>query len=206
MRCRLLMGVVGALFITGSAYAQETGAGAGRVEIGAFPGGGMFFTQSSGGNEPDFGNYALGASFTVNLNRWIGIEGEGGATVGLRQNFNVGPTAFTDQRTPSMWSYSGNLVVNPAGSDRSLVPYATAGLGGLTMCPCGDAENLGVTTYETYLAGNVGGGLKWFSTRHFGLRGDYRFFMVGNKDSAPAFFGSENRYGHRVQAGVIFTY
>ena len=67
-------------------------------------------------------------------------------------------------------------------------------------------ETLGITAYETYLTGNAGGGLKWFSTKHFGVRGDYRFFAVKNKDSAPWFFGNENRYGHRVQAGLIFTY
>jgi hypothetical protein len=206
MRCRMLVSAFAMLFVAASAHAQETGGGAGRIEIGAFPGGGMFLTESSNGNEPDFGNYALGASFTLNLNRWVGIEGEGGGTLGIRQNFRVGPTTFADRRTPNMWSYSGNLVVNPGGSDRSLVPYATGGIGGLTMCPCGDAETLGISKYETYLAGNVGGGLKWFSTRHFGVRGDYRFFMIRNKDTAPGFFGNENRYGHRVQAGLVFTY
>jgi hypothetical protein len=166
----------------------------------------MFFTESSNGKEPEFGNYALGGSFTFNVNRWVGIEGEGGYTVGLHQNFNIGTTAYIDQQTPSMWSYIGNLVVSPVGSDRSIVPYATGGLGGLTMSPSGDVEQLGITSYETYLTGNVGGGLKWFSTRHFGVRGDYRLFMVKNKDTAPLFFGAENRYGHRVQAGFVFTY
>jgi hypothetical protein len=203
---KVVMSVVATLILIGNAYAQDAGAGAGRVEIGVFPGGGMLFTQSSSGNEPDFGNYALGGSFTINMNRWIGIEGDGGGSIGIHQNFRVGPTAFTDQRTPSMWSYNGNLVVNPGGSDRSIVPYATGGIGGLTMCPCGGVDPLGITTYETYLTGNVGGGLKWFSTRHFGVRGDYRFFMVRNKDTAPLFFGNENRYGHRVQAGLVFTY
>jgi hypothetical protein len=73
--------------------------------VGAFPGGAMFFTSSRNGNEPDFGNYALGASFTLNVNGWVGIEGEGGGTIGLHQNFSVGSTAFTNQRTPSMWAY-----------------------------------------------------------------------------------------------------
>lgn len=196
-----------AVFSVGTAYAQEGGAGAGRVEIGAFPGGGMFFTQSTGGNEPDFGNYALAGSVTVNVSRWIGIEGEGGGSIGMHQSFNVAGNTFTETRTPSMYSYSGNLVVHPTGSDHAVVPYATAGAGGLTMCPCGDAEKtLGITKYDTFLAGNVGGGLKWFSTRHFGIRGDYRFLMVKSKDNAPAFFGNENRYGHRVQAGLILTY
>jgi hypothetical protein len=149
-----IVALVAALVLgAGSAYAQDLTAGAGRFEIGAFPGGAMFFTE-----------------------------------------------------TPGMWMYSGNLVVNPHGNDRALVPYATAGIGGLTMCPCGDVEALGISAYETYLTGNAGLGLKWFSTQHFGVRGDYRFFAVKNKETAPWFFGNENRYGHRVQAGLIFTY
>jgi hypothetical protein len=190
----------------GSAYGQEGTAGAGRFEVGAFPGGAIFFTESGDGTEPNFGNYALGGSMTFNVNRYVGVEGEGGGTVGIRQNFTAAETAFVDQRTPGMWMYHGNVIVNPAGNDRAFVPYATAGVGGLTMAPWGDVDALGVTTHETYLTGNVGGGLKWFSTQRFGVRGDYRFFAVRNKDTAPWFFGNENRFGHRVQAGLIFTY
>ena len=96
-----------------SGFAQDGAVGAGRFEIGAFPGGAMFFTESGNGNEPEFGNYALGGSVTYNLNRWIGMEGEGGGTLGVRQNFTSAATAFSDYRTPGMWMYSGNLVVNP---------------------------------------------------------------------------------------------
>ena len=71
-------------FTAAIASAQEGSVGAGRVEIGAFPGGGMFFMKSSNGNEPAFGNYALGGSLTVNLNRWVGLEGEGGGTLSDR--------------------------------------------------------------------------------------------------------------------------
>jgi hypothetical protein len=38
------------------------------------------------------------------------------------------------------------------------------------------------------------------------MRADYRFFMVKSKDTAPAFFGVENRFGHRVAAGILLTY
>ena len=131
-----------------NSYAQDGTPGAGRLEIGAFPGGAMFFTESGNRNEPEFGNYALGGSVTFNVNRWIGVEGEGGGTVGIRQNFTTAAAAFSDQRTPGMWMYSGNLVVHPGGSDRAVVPYATGGFGGLTMCPCGEVDTLGITTYE----------------------------------------------------------
>ena len=91
-------------------------------------------------------------------------------------------------------------------SDRAVVPYATGGLGGLTLSRHREASLLGINTYKTFLTGNMGGGLKWFASPHVGLRGDYRFFIVRNNDTAPLFFGNETRYGHRVQGGLIFTY
>lgn len=205
MRARIGM-VLAALLCAATVSAQEIGTGAGRFEVGAFPGGGMFFTASDKNNGTDFGNYALGASFTYNINQWIGIEGEGGGSVGLRQDFTMGPHAFANLKTPNLWSYSGNFVVAPGGSDRAVVPYLIGGLGGLTVTPSGEADRLGITKYDTYLTGNVGGGVKFFSSRHVGVRGDYRFFMVQSRDSAPLFFSTDNRYGHRVQAGIVFTY
>jgi hypothetical protein len=206
MRHRMIVCLGVALIGAATASAQETGARAGRFEIGAFPGGGMFFTESSNGNEPDFGNYALGASFTYNLNRRVGIEGEGGATIGVKQALQFSGQTITDRTSPSTWGYSGNLVVNPWGSSKAFVPYGTVGLGGMTMCPCGDAESLGIANYETFLTSNFGGGIKWFSTHGFGVRADYRMLVINGKDTAPAFFGNETRYGHRVQAGLVFTY
>jgi Outer membrane protein beta-barrel domain len=186
--------------------AQERGVGPGRVEIGAFPGGGMFFTKTTNGTEPGFGNYALGGTVAVNLNRWIGIEGEGGGTIGVHQAFDVANTTYTDQRTPNTWMYQGNVIVNPVGNNRSLVPYVTGGLGGVTLCPCADAKTLGIETYQTFLTTNMGAGLKWFSSNHIGFRGDYRFFIVRKNETAPTFFGNETRYGHRVQGGMVFTF
>jgi len=201
-----VLGFCAALLCAATTYAQEPGTGTGRFEVGAFPGGAMFFTASEQNNGTNFGNYALGGSFTFNLNRWVGLEGEGGGAVGIRQDFTMGSTPFANQRTPNMWSYGGNVVISPGGGNRSIVPFAIGGLGGLTVCPCGDANNLGITKYNSYLTGNVGGGLKWFSSHHFGVRGDYRFFMVKNNDTAPLFLSNQNRYGHRVQAGLVFTY
>ena len=195
-----------AMLVAVGAYGQERLGGAGRVEIGAFPGGGIFFNDTSNGNEPAFGNYALGGSFTVNVNRFVGLEGEGGGTLGMHQKFTFNNTDYTNQRSPSTWMYHGNVVVNPGGSDRTFVPYATGGLGGLTLSRHRGAPDLGITAYKNYLTGNLGGGLKYFASPHVGFRGDYRFFIVRNNDTAPAFFGTETRYGHRVQGGLVFTY
>lgn len=194
------------VFAAATAFAQERGVGAGRVEIGAFPGGGMFVTKTSTGNEPAFGNYALGGSFTLNVNPYVALEGEGGGTLGVRQAFTFGETAYTNQRSPSMWMYHGNVVVNPHGNDRSLVPYLTGGLGGITLSPHREARTLGINTYQTFLTGNLGGGVKWFAAPHLGFRSDYRLFVVKDSDTAPMFFGNETRYGHRVQGGLVLTY
>jgi hypothetical protein len=69
-----------------------------------------------------------------------------------------------------------------------------------------DVETLGVIKNETYLMTNVGGGLKWFAARHWGLRGDYRLLMIRSKETAPAFFGQELRLAHRFYGAVLITY
>jgi Outer membrane protein beta-barrel domain len=206
MARKLLTALAVVVFAAATAFAQERGVGAGRVEIGAFPGGGMFFAKTTNGNEPAFGNYALGGSFTLNVNPYVGLEGEGGGTLGVRQAFTFGETAYTNQRSPSTWMYHGNVVVNPGGNDRALVPYLTGGLGAITLSPHREASLLGIDTYKTFLTGNLGGGMKWFAAPHLGFRGDYRLFIVKNNDTAPLFFGNETRYGHRVQGGLVLTY
>jgi hypothetical protein len=191
----------------GTASAQELGAGAGRVEIGAAPGGGLFVMESTDAVEPKFRNYAFTASLTFNANRWVGVEGDVAFAMGVRQNLTFNAGTLGDQKTPHMLSYSGNFVFYPAGSNRAVVPYAAAGAGALTMFNTTDVENLGIVKNETYLMTNVGGGLKWFPARHWGVRGDYRLMMVRSNDTAPDFFGrQETRLAHRVYGALILTY
>jgi hypothetical protein len=205
---KLGLAFVVTLLTAGTALAQEGGLGAGRVEISAFPGGGLVFQESGKGAEPDFANYALGGAFTLNVNRYFGIEGEVGGSFGLKQNLSVVDGVSLMEKTPNTWLYTGNAVVNPLGSDRTVVPYAAAGIGGLTLLDIKgeEAPVTGLTQNETYLMGNVGGGVRWFASRHVGLRGDYRFFMVKSKTNAPSFFGGEDRWGHRLYGGLLLTY
>ena len=77
--------------------------------------------------------------------------------------------------------------------------------GMLTLGACGDTQDR-VPRYSTFLIGNVGGGLKWCARNNrWGLRGDYRFVANRSKDDAPAFFGGDRRYIHRVYAGLIIN-
>lgn len=181
-------------------FAQDAASGPGKVVITLIPGGATFFTEAEDNPlGPSFGNYELGGSVAVNFNRFVGVEGEVSSGIGVSQTLELGSATF-DGRSPDLLNYSGNLVIS-APNRSSVVPYLTGGVGGLTMF---SRDGLAVGDNETYLTGNVGGGVSWYAGR-WGLRADYRFIAVQSKDDAPVFFGREERYGHRVYGGVLLN-
>jgi len=181
------------------ALAQGSGHDPARVAVTIIPAGGTFFTESKDATAPSFGNYNLGGAVLFNINRYVGVEGEVTGALGVSQSlaFN-GVTA--DQTTPHILNYSGNVVVS-APNASGVVPYVTGGIGGLSLF---EKQELGITGTESFLSGNVGGGVAWSAGR-WGIRADYRFIAVRSKDDAPAFFGRDNRYGHRVYAGLVLN-
>ena len=185
---------------TGRAYAQETTPGPGTVVVTIIPGGGTFFTESKDTGRTSFGNYDLGAGVTVHLNRYIGIEGEVSGSVGVAQDLVISGRT-SNLKSPNSLNYSGNLVVSAANKS-SVVPYVTAGVGGLSLF---EKSSLGINGTETFFTSNVGGGVNWYASNRWGLRGDYRFIAVQSKDDAPDFFGQETRYGHRIYGGVLLN-
>jgi len=189
------------LTIASQVFAQDVVPGPGAVVVTVIPGGATFFSESKDSGEPSFANYGLGAGVEVNVNRYIGVEGEVTGALGITQDiqFASGPSNL---KTPNLIGYSGNLVVSAPGHG-SVVPYVTGGVGGLTLL---DTESLGINDTTTFLTGNVGGGLKWFSSNgRWGLRADYRFSAVRSDPEAPAFFGQDTRYGHRVYGAVLIN-
>jgi hypothetical protein len=193
--------LIAALSITGahSAYAQDTSSGPGTVEVTVIPGGATYFTGRAKG--PSFGNYALGGALTYNINRIVGIEGEVGGSFSALDQVQFGDLV-NGQRTPTTLAYSGNVVLS-LPTHTAFVPYAAGGIGGLTMF---QQANLGVNANDTFLTGNVGGGLKWYAPNgRWGLRGDYRFSAVRSNGDAPAFFGQDTRYEHRLYAAVVIN-
>src|SRR5262245_3199165 len=180
------------------ASAQETSPGPGKLEIAAIPAGVVYFIKDD--PSPSIGNYGLGGSLTYNFTRLIGVEGEGGVQIAVK-DLQFG-TIGDSVKAPNMLGYNGNVVVHAPGR-HSIFPSATAGAGGLTMF---SREELGLTSSTTFFTSNVGGGVKWFAAGgRWGLRGDYRFIGVMSKDDAPAFFGTETRYGNRVYGAVIIN-
>src|SRR5580765_237902 len=149
--------IVAVLSLAVPSYAQETSAGPGVAEVTFIPGGGMFFV--SGDTETSFGNYNLGGAFTYNVNRFVGLEGEMNGTLGITQSLMLGGSSV-DQKTPNMFGYTGNIVIS-ASARHGTVPYATGGIGGLTMY---ETSGLGIDGANTFFTGNVGGGVKWYAT------------------------------------------
>ena len=185
-------------FITSPVAAQEV-PGRGLVEITVIPGGWTFFTEAEDSSGPSFGNYDLGAGVTFNINPFVGVEGEVNGALGIKQDLAFG--GFTaNTKSPHLLNYTGNVVLSVPNAN-GVVPYATGGVGGMSVF---ERTSLGIADTETFLTGNVGGGVKWYTGR-WGLRADYRFIVVRSKDDAPEFFGQETRYGHRIYGGVVLN-
>jgi opacity protein-like surface antigen len=179
-----------------TAFAQDDRVGPGRLEITLIPVGTTFFTEKSA--DPSFGNYDVGGSVAYNVNRVVGIEGEIGGTLGISQTLQFGGRNGSI-KTPNMANYSANLVLS-APTQMAVVPYVTGGVGGVTIF---ETVSLGIPDVKTLFASNVGGGLKWYANGRWALRADYRFIVTQSKDDAPAFFGREMRYGHRIYGAVV---
>jgi hypothetical protein len=191
--------LVGSLVGVGVAGAQETSPGPGTVEVTYIPAGAAYFTSK--GDSPSFGNYGFGTAATFKVNRHIGIEGELSAMIATTSDLQFGDLD-SNIKSPNMLSYTANVVVSP-WTGHSVVPYVIGGGGGLTMF---ERPQLGIAQDETFLSGNVGGGVKWYAPNNrWGLRGDYRFAATRSKDDAPAFFGRDTRYVHRVYGAVIIN-
>ena len=191
--------VLGIVCGVGSAYAQESTPGPGLVEVTYMPAGAAFVTSK--GSSPSFGNYGFGTAVTFNLNRFVGIEGEIATMIATTSDLQFGDLN-RNTKSPNMLGYTANVVVSP-WAGHSVSPYAAGGIGGLTMF---ERPELGVTTDETFLTGNVGGGVKWYAPNNrWGIRGDYRFGATRSKDDAPEFFGRDTRYVHRVYGAVIIN-
>ena len=123
-----------ALVLTGvdqaQAQTQESAAGPGAVEVTIIPGGGTFFTEGKDTQGPSFGNYDLGGSATRELQslRRRRRRGQRGARrlaePGLHRARQTSRRR-TSSTTAATWSCR-----RPTSS---VVPYATGGLGGLSL-------------------------------------------------------------------------
>jgi hypothetical protein len=190
--------------------AQTSDAGAGRLEAGFFPFGAALYVGGNGDEEVDFNTYNFGGQVSWYLNRLLAVEGEGSFGLGIAQDVTADNRFFEHIHVPHTFGFNGNVVVFPTGSDKRLPFYVTGGVGVLSLLERGAAtQTLGLTKRESFFATNFGGGIKLFrggsGLASWGVRADYRIFLVNSDDSADPFFAStESRTGHRFYFGFQY--
>src|SRR5688572_1837528 len=95
VRCQALAIALVLMFGVSVASAQDTGdAGAGKVEVGFFPGGGTFFVGGDGVDEANFNTYNFGGNVAWYLSRLIAVEGEGSWGLGIAQDVTIDNREF----------------------------------------------------------------------------------------------------------------
>jgi hypothetical protein len=191
------------------ASAQE-GPGAGKLEIGGFPGGGLWLAGGNKNTEVNFNNYDFGGGATWYVTPRAAIEGEAAFGLGISQDVYYHNQIVSRIQMPHTLGTSGNIVIFPAGSAKHVAGYLTGGAGALTLFSrTAAARVFGLTANESFLTTNVGGGAKIFrrgDARNWGFRIDYRFVMVNSKSSGVPFFAqSKRRRGHRFYIGLLYS-
>lgn len=210
MRCTAFLAVLVLLCGGSVASAQESDAGAGKLEFGFIPGGGTVFVGGDDNLEVNFNTYDAGAWVAFHLNRLLAVEGEGSFGIGLAQDIFYKNRIVKHVQTPGTMNVGGNVVVFPNGSDQLFAGYVTGGAGLLNLRSRKSTRQFGLDEHENFLATNFGGGLKIVrggtGLANWGARIDYRVVVVGSKDDAVAFFAkSKTRIGHRFYVGFLWT-
>jgi hypothetical protein len=197
------------------ASAQDATIGAGKVEIGGFPGGGTFFIGGDDNREVNFNVYTAGGGLTYYFTEAVAFEGEFTGSIGWAQDVDFNNSKLIHNQMPTVWSYAGNLVFFPGGTAGKQLPfYVTAGIGQVLLSPRVPTKVFGydVDTVgtQTFLAENIGAGVKIFrgaDAPNWGFRADYRYLFVNENSDAPAFFArSKSRGAHRVYVGMLYTW
>ena len=191
------------------ASAQEE-AGAGKLELGGFPGGGLWFVGGDDNTEVDFNNYAFGGDATWYVNPKAAVEVEASFGPGIAQDVNYRHQLVYHVKVPHSVAFGGNVLIFPSGSARRLAPYVTGGVGTLRLVSRLSTQMVfGLADAESFLTTNVGGGVKIFrrgDARNWGFRIDYRTMMVNSNSGAVAFFArNTRRIGHRFYVGMLYT-
>lgn len=204
------------LFLAGTpaSAAQEAHVGPGKVEIGGFPMGGIFFGGGDGNKEVDFNVYSAGANLTYYFVERVAIEGEVAVGLGMAQDVFFDNAKIFHAQMPHVWTSSGNVVFFPGGTSGKHLPYyITGGVGTLSLQPRLLTKQFGydvdTSGLRTFMAENIGAGVKIFrdAAPDWGFRVDYRYLIVNANHDAPAFFArAKSRGGHRVNVGVLFTW
>jgi hypothetical protein len=145
----------------------------------------------------------------------MAFEGEFTGSVGWAQDVYYLNDKVIHNQMPTVWSYAGNVLFFPGGTAGKQMPfYVTGGIGQVMLSPRVPTKLFGYDVDSTgtqfFLAENIGGGIKLFrgaDAPNWGFRIDYRYLFVNQNEDAPDFFASQKvRGGHRIYAGMLYTW
>ena len=158
-------------------YAQESAAGSGHSRRhGRFRAGRHSSPRASRPTDRASSNYGLGGGVEVNFNRYVGVEGEvtGGAWDHAGPDFTERHVEPEDAEPAQLQQQRGRSAANRL--DRAIRDRRHRRVDAFRQRHARRYHT------DTFLTGNVGGGVKWFnSSGRWGLRGDYRFVTVKSR-------------------------
>lgn len=172
-----------------------------RIDITAIPAGALWVTDGHTNLQPGFQSYTPGVAFGVRLTSYIAVEAETAWAISQRQELNFDGQDVGSFKTPTLFGYTGNVIVNALPSDRKVVPYAVGGIGGMFLS---QRVDLGIDDGSNFFIGDVGGGAKIMFGK-LGIRGDYRFLALRAQEDDQSFVGERTRYGHRAYVGLVIA-
>jgi len=191
--------VVWVVFASEPVFAQDVGAG--KTDLSIVAGGWISFAAPDRSPEPSFGEYVIGGNVSFAPLPWMGVEAELLAGLRRSQQLKFGSTRTVTTKAPPVFMDAVNLVIPFLGDQRSVVPFVTAGIGETTI---NRLRDVGQADTETFFTGNVGGGVKVYSSGRWAYRVDYRYFLIRSEDQAPGtFFGREERKAQRITGSLI---
>ena len=118
------------------ASAQDATIGAGKVEIGGFPGGGTFFVGGDDNKEVNFNVYTAGGGVTYYFNNAVAIEGEFTGSVGWAQDVHFQQLHAHPQPDADRVELLGQHRVLPGRHGRQArAVLLTGGIGAIALSP-----------------------------------------------------------------------
>jgi hypothetical protein len=219
MGCKSFLAVLVFLAGCSAVFAQAPAIGAGRVELGGFPGGGTFLVGGNNNTEVGFTVYTAGGGLTYYLAPRVSVEAEMTGSIGMAQNVIYMNAPVNHTQMPNPWTWMGNVQVYPGGTTSKRAPfYVTAGAGLVALQPrvpdaqfgYGSAAQCPCPGWQYFKAEDVGAGIKIFRDKdapNWGFRADYRLLFINENSSAPPFFAqAKSRMGSRVYVGLLYTW
>ena len=113
-RSRALL--IALVLVAGCAVASAQEVGAGKVEFGGWPGGGLILVGGDDNTEVNFNNWTYGGGASLYLNPMAAIEVEASYGLGMAQGVNYHNKEVFHVQVPNTLGLSGNIVIFPGGS------------------------------------------------------------------------------------------